>query len=108
MLERRLLVLLEPEAEPAGGEAAVALGLLPRDQCRELERLGDRHATDLSCGHLGEDEVVMFQRPPEDRSRMALRGRLCSSPGPSGTRECKTREARVSGALEASASLDES
>src|SRR4029079_11287784 len=27
MLELRLLVLLEPEAKPAGGEAAVALGL---------------------------------------------------------------------------------
>ena len=84
ILQRRFLVLFEPETEPAGGEAAVALGLFPRDQCRELERLGDRHAADLSRGHLGEYEVVVFERPPEDRSRMALRGRRCSSPGPSG------------------------
>jgi hypothetical protein len=84
MLKRRLLVFLEIEAEPAGGEAAVALGLFACDQRRQLERLGDRHPADLSRGHLGEDEVVVFQRPPEDRSRMALRGRRCSSPGPSG------------------------
>jgi hypothetical protein len=65
-------VFLKPEAEPAGGEAAVAVRLLPRDQCRQLERLGDRHAADLSRGHLGEYEIAAFQRPPEDRSRMAL------------------------------------
>jgi hypothetical protein len=32
IIEPRLLVLLEVEAEPAGGEAAVALWLLPGDQ----------------------------------------------------------------------------
>jgi hypothetical protein len=30
------------------------------------------HPADLSRGHLGEDEVAAFQRPPEDRSRVAL------------------------------------
>jgi hypothetical protein len=35
-------------------------------------------------GHLDEHEVVAFQRPPEDGSRMALRGRRCSSPGRDG------------------------
>ena len=84
MLKRRLLVFLEVEAEPAGGETAVALRLFPRDQCRQLERLGDRHAADLSRRHLGEHEVVVFQRPPKDRPRVALRGRRCSSPGPDG------------------------
>ena len=84
MLERRLLVLLEPETEPAGCEAAVAVRLLPCDQCGELERLGDRHPADLSRGHFGEHEVVVFQRPPEDRSRMALRGRRSSSRGRDG------------------------
>jgi hypothetical protein len=54
---------------------AVAVGLLPSDQRRELERLGNRHAADLSRGHLGEDEVVAFQRPSNDGSRVALRGR---------------------------------
>jgi len=29
-------------------------------------------SADLSRGHLGEHEVVVFQRPPEDRSRMAV------------------------------------
>jgi hypothetical protein len=48
--------------------------LLARDQRRQLERLGDRHAADLSCGHLGEDEVVPFQRPPKDGSTLLLSG----------------------------------
>jgi hypothetical protein len=39
VLERRLLVLFEPEADPATGEAAVAVRLCPGDQSRELERL---------------------------------------------------------------------
>jgi len=82
MLKCRLLVFLEVEAEPAGGEAAVTFRLFPRDQRRQLERLGDRHAADLARGHLCEDEVVVFQRSPKDRSRVALRGRRCSSPGP--------------------------
>jgi hypothetical protein len=37
IFERRLLVFLEIEAEPAGGEGAVALRLFAGDQCRELE-----------------------------------------------------------------------
>jgi hypothetical protein len=49
----RPLVFLEPETEPAGGEAAVAVRLLPRDQCRQLEGFADRHTADLSRGHLG-------------------------------------------------------
>jgi len=74
--------ILKIEAEPAGGEAAIVVRLFARNQCRQLERFGDRHAADLSSGHLREDEVVVFQRPPEDRSRMALRGRRSSSSGP--------------------------
>jgi hypothetical protein len=57
-------VFLEIEAEPAGREAIVAVRLFPRDQCRQLERLGDRQPADFSGGHLGEHEVVVFQRPP--------------------------------------------
>jgi hypothetical protein len=74
-LERRLLVFLEIEAQPAGGEAAVTVRLLPCDQCRQLERLGDRHSADLSSRHLGGDKVAAFQRSSKDRSRVALRGR---------------------------------
>jgi hypothetical protein len=40
MLERRLLVFLEIEAQPAGGETAVAMRLFTGDQRRQLERLG--------------------------------------------------------------------
>ena len=36
-----LLVFLEPEAEPAGGEAAMAVRLFPRHQRRPLEGFGD-------------------------------------------------------------------
>ena len=92
-------MFLEIEAEPAGGEAALAVRLFTRDQCGELERLGDRHPADLSRGHLGEHEVVVFQRPLEDGSRMALRGRRNSSPGPrrprSVRREGSSRRARA-------------
>ena len=72
----RLLVLLEAilqareqfpvrdvKAEPAGGEAAVAVRLLPGDQRRELERLGDRYAADLSRGYLGEHAVARVPAP---------------------------------------------
>jgi hypothetical protein len=84
VFECRLLVLFEEETKPAGGEASVAVRLLAGDQGRQLERLGDRHPADLPRGHLGKDEVVAFQRPAEDRSRLPLRSRRCSSPGPSG------------------------
>jgi hypothetical protein len=33
------------------------------DHCRQLERLGDRHPADLAGRYVGEDEVVVFQRP---------------------------------------------
>ena len=39
VIEGHPLVFFEPEAEPAGGEAAVAVRLFPRDQCGQLERL---------------------------------------------------------------------
>jgi hypothetical protein len=84
ILERRLLVLLEVEAQPASGEAALTVRLFTRDQRRQLKRLGDRHPANLSRGHLGEHEVVVFQGPPEDRSRMALRGRRSYSRGRDG------------------------
>jgi hypothetical protein len=34
VLKRRVLVFFEVQAEPAGSEPAVAVRLLPRDQCR--------------------------------------------------------------------------
>jgi len=57
---------------PAGGDAAVTFRLFPRDQCRQLEGFSDRYAADLARRYLGKDEVVMFECPPEDRSRVAL------------------------------------
>jgi hypothetical protein len=89
IFERRLLVFLEIDAEPAGGEAAVTLRLLACHQRCQLERLRNRHAADLSRSHLGEHEVAAFERPPKDRSRVALRSRRRSSRGPSGTAESK-------------------
>jgi hypothetical protein len=82
IFECGLLVLIKVKAQPAGSKAAVAVRLLPGDQRRQLEGFGDRHAADLSSSHLGEYEVVAFERPAEDRSRVALRGRRRSSPGP--------------------------
>jgi hypothetical protein len=81
ILERRLLVFLEPEAQPAGGEAAVAIGLLTPDQGRELERLGDRDAADLPRGHLCDHEVSALERSLKDRSRMPLGRQLRLSRG---------------------------
>jgi hypothetical protein len=83
IFERRLFVLLEIEAKPASGEAAESLWLLPSDQRRQFERLGDRYASDLARGHFCEDEVVALQRSPEDGSRMAL-GRQLRLSGPVG------------------------
>ena len=68
-------MFLEVEAEPAGGEAAVAVRLFSRYQCGQLERFGDRDAADLPRGHLGEHEVVVFQRPP---NWSATRDRVCA------------------------------
>jgi hypothetical protein len=65
-------------------DSSVTVELFPRDQSCQLERFGDRDAADLPRGHLGEDEVVARQRLPDDASRVTLRGRRCSSPGPSG------------------------
>jgi hypothetical protein len=70
----------QPEAELAGSEAAVAVRLFSRDQGRELERLGNRHPADLS-GVTWAYQVAAFQRPAEDGSRVALRGRRSSSRG---------------------------
>jgi hypothetical protein len=97
MLKRRLLVFLEIKEQPAGGEAAVAVRLFPRDQRRQLERLGDRHAADLSAGHLGEYEVVVLRSDPRCRLSYAKRhvrqprrlppsGARASSRAPEGSR----------------------
>jgi hypothetical protein len=65
---------------PARGEAAVAVRLLPRDQCRQLERLCDHHPADLSRGHLREHEVVAFPAPagrlPFEAAFTSLAGRF--------------------------------
>jgi hypothetical protein len=93
IFKRRLLVLIQVEAEPASGEAPVTVRLLPCHQRCQLERLGNRHAADFSRGHLCEDEVAALKRPPEDRPRVALRGRGCSSPGPRQQGESNDRKA---------------
>jgi hypothetical protein len=52
--------------------------LFPRDQRRQLERLGDRHAADLSAGHLGEYEVVVLRSDPRCRLSYGKRQRAAS------------------------------
>ena len=71
IVERRLLVLFEPEAEPAGGEAAVAVRLLPRDQRRHLERLDEADVADLFGLRLRDQHVVALERSLEE-ARAAL------------------------------------
>ena len=94
ILERRLLMFLEPQTEPAGGEAAVAMRLFPRDQCCQLERLGDCHAADFPRGHLGEDEVVVFQRPAERSFEGGPARSTFLLPGPRRHNQSKERAAR--------------
>src|ERR1043166_6962252 len=53
------------EAEPAGGEARVALRLF-RATSGVGSRASDRHAADLPRGHLGENEVAMLHRLAKD------------------------------------------
>jgi hypothetical protein len=77
-------VLLEIDAEPAGGEAAVAVRLLPRHQRRELERLRIVTRPIFRAVTSARTRFVAFQRPPEDRSSVALRGRRSSSRGRDG------------------------
>jgi hypothetical protein len=75
-------VFLEVEAEPATGEAAVAVRLFAGDQCRQLERLGDRDAGDLGRGSPRRARGCHVPAPAGRSFEVALRGRRSSSLGP--------------------------
>jgi hypothetical protein len=55
---------------------------LPRDQDRQLERLGQADSAELAREALGDDEVSVVECSCEDRPRPTLRGRGSSPPGP--------------------------
>ena len=59
-------------------------GCLPGDQGRQLKRLNKTDVSDLPSGRLGNEQILVLERPLEDSPRVALRGRRRSSPGPSG------------------------
>jgi hypothetical protein len=65
------LILLSSLDEPAPGRVKSA---------NSLRRAGcdQRETAERSRSHLGKDEVVAFQRPAENASGMALRGRSSS------------------------------
>ena len=58
--------------------------ILPRDQDRELERVGQVERRQLFRDRLGDDEIAVLERSSEDGAGTALRGRRASSPGPDG------------------------
>ena len=74
IFQRRLLVLLQVDAEPAGGEAAVAVRLFARDQRSQLERLDEADLADLSRRRLS--ALASFRWPSQSSRR---RSRLISS-----------------------------
>lgn len=47
-------------------------------------------AADLLRGRFGDEQISALEGAAEDGSRMALRSRLCSSPGPRRRSECRT------------------
>jgi len=109
VVDRRLLVPLEPFEQPACGDTRMALRLLVGDQRSQLEQVCERRPRDLGAERrLGDDEVAALDRPLEDRSRMALRGDPTSSPGPDGTPTLPVRvehgPARSPGAYDSSVS----
>jgi hypothetical protein len=84
-ISRATSASVSPNRGEIGGRGATGFALIADERCRRLP------AADLPRGHLGEYEVVVLERPPENRSRMALRGRRCSSRGPRRRSECRAR-----------------
>jgi hypothetical protein len=75
--------------QPTGGDPWVPARLFAGDQERQLERVGEPEPGEFLGCRLGAHQVAALERSPEDRVGMALGGRRCSSPGPSGTADPK-------------------
>jgi hypothetical protein len=75
--------------QPAGRDPRMPARFFLRDQERQLERLSKTDVADLLRRRFGDEQVPAFQRSPEDRPRMGLRGRPRSSPGPRRRSELK-------------------
>jgi len=74
VVDRRLVVSLQPLEQPARGDPRMPLRLLEGDQRRELEEVDERRLRDLGAqGRFGDGEVAALDRPFEDRPRMTLR-----------------------------------
>jgi hypothetical protein len=58
--------LLEVAQQPAGRNPWLPAQVLPRDQQRQLERLGEADPADLFRRHLGDEQVLVLERPAED------------------------------------------
>jgi hypothetical protein len=76
-----------PDRRRAASGYALLPGLFfPGDQERQLERVGEPEPGKLLRRRLCDEQVLVLERPAEDRSRVALRGRRSSSLGPTGDR----------------------
>jgi hypothetical protein len=66
-------VLLQKASGPARAGAAVAAGVLLRDERDEVERLVQRERAELSRGRFCDEQVLALYSSAEDRPWMALR-----------------------------------
>jgi hypothetical protein len=95
-LRDRGLSFLQVAQKPASCDPRMSVRLLPCNQEREFERLGEADLPDLSSRRLRNEQVLVLQRSPEDGSWMPLRGRSSSSPGPDGGQSLERRKRNYS------------
>jgi hypothetical protein len=72
LIDRRVAAFLEVALKPAGRDSRWPARIPPRDQERQLERLGEADPADLLRRRLGADQVVVLERSAKDGARMAL------------------------------------
>ena len=83
VVDRRLVAHLQIAQQPPRSDSRVATRLSLGDQDRQLEQLGERRTAERAERRLRDRQVAAFDRPLEDRPRLALRGRG-AFPGPVG------------------------
>jgi hypothetical protein len=92
-------MLLEQALEPAGGDARVSARILAGDQHGQFERVEQAQLWKLSRRGDRREDVPALDRLQEDPVGMALRGRRCSSSGPSGSASLTSRRPTESKAV---------